>query len=250
MLGAIGHDLVVSRWLRLKLVAASMLSERVRSLVFAVTSGPFEYRAGQSLRLTVPTASGLDLRRAYSIASAPGRAGPDHVEIAVTKVADGPASMALHALECGAELDATGPNGGGLCRRAHERDVATLLVATGSGLAPLRAIAQEDVVRAEGAPLGLLFGCKTRDDILWRDELVSWQKSCSRLDSVITLSRPDAEWRGHVGYVQRHLPALVERVRPQLVLVCGRSAMVEDVERALIGWGLPADRVRTEVFDQ
>jgi CDP-4-dehydro-6-deoxyglucose reductase len=211
-----------------------MLSEHVRSLVFEVTSGPLEYRAGQSLRLTVPTASGLEMRRAYSIASAPGRAGRNHVELAVTKVAGGPASMALHALECGAELDATGPNGGGLCRRADERDVSTLLVATGSGLAPLRAIAQEDIVRTEGAPLGLLFGCRTRGDILWRDELASWQKDCPRLDSVITLSRPDADWRGHTGHVQFHLAALVERVRPQLVLVCG----------------LAADRVRTEIFDQ
>ena len=245
-----GHNSMVRGWHRLRLVAASMLSDRIRSLVFEVTSGPLEYRAGQSLRLTVPTASGLDMCRAYSIASAPGRAGRNHVELAVTKVAGGPASMALHALECGAELDAIGPNGGGLCRRDDERDVSTLLVATGSGLAPLRAVAQEDVVRTEGPPLGLLFGCRTRGDILWRDELASWQRECPRLDSVITLSQPDADWRGHTGYVQRHLAASLERVRPQLVLVCGRAAMVEEVERALLGQGFAADKVRTEVFDQ
>ena len=122
--------------LRLRLERAAMLSPAVRSLVFEVSAarkgeGTFSYEPGHYLDLFVPTSTGLAAKRSYSIASAPGAAGPSHVELAISRVDGGPASTALHALDVGSTLDAEGPRGSFL-RWPAERDVPTLFVATGS----------------------------------------------------------------------------------------------------------------------
>jgi len=227
-----------------------MLSPSVRSLTFEPVDRVLEFRAGQSVQLTVPTLGGLPMRRPYSFASAPRAALPRRFEIAVTKVDGGPTSTALHALPVGGEVVAEGPNGGWLSRRPDERGLRTLLVATGSGLAPLRALLEEELTSREGARLGLLFGCRTEDDILWRDELSAWQEAHQRLRVAITLSRPGPGWSERVGYVQRHVQELVREIEPELVLVCGLSPMADDVESALRELGVPDDAIRTEAYDR
>ena len=226
-----------------------MLSPSVRSLRFVAEGSPPEYRAGQSMDLLVPSASGLIMRRPYSVASAPGHAGEGALEFAVTRVQGGPTSTALHALAAGALVEAVGPNRGWLARRDDERDLPLLLVATGSGLAPFRALLQEELQRREGPPVALVFGCRTQADILWRDELARWAATVPRFSSTITLSRPDAAWRGAGGWVQRHVVDAARAVDPGLVLLCGLSPMTDAVERIVVEAGVPASRVRVEAYD-
>ena len=234
---------------RLRLVQARMLSPAVRGLRFAAEGTVPEYRAGQSMDLLVPGRGGLIMRRPYSVASAPGHAGPAGLELAVTRVEGGPTSTALHELRAGAIVEAVGPNRGWLARRDDERELPALLVATGSGLAPFRAILQEELRRADGPPIALLFGCRTRADILWREELEHWADTIPRFSLTVTLSRPDAEWRGATGWVQRHALAAARHVDARLVLLCGLSPMTDAAERIFVAAGLPAPRIRVEAYD-
>ena len=233
----------------IRLVAARWLSASVRSLIFE-PADRFEYRAGQSVQLTVPTKSGLFMRRPYSIASAPGALEGGRFEIAVTQVENGATSTALHALHVGAELMAEGPHGGWLSLSDDERGLRTLFVATGSGLAPFRALVQEQLRSGGGFPSSLLFGCRTPEDVLWRDDLYSWGLQPRRLSVEITLSRPTLEWVGRTGYVQCHLDELVRVLVPELVLICGLSPMVDEVERVLRQLGVSEDAIRTEAYDR
>ena len=233
----------------IRLVAARWLSASVRSLIFE-PADRFEYRAGQSVQLTVPTKSGLFMRRPYSIASAPGALEGGRFEIAVTQVENGATSTALHALHVGAELMAEGPHGGWLSLSSDERGLRTLLVATGSGLAPLRALVQDQLRFAGGFPWRLLFGCRTTEDILWQDDLDSWGLQAKRLSVDVTLSRPGLAWVGRTGYVQRHLDELIRGLDPELVLICGLSPMVDEVERMARQLGVSGDAIRTEAYDR
>lgn len=233
----------------LRLVQARLLSPAVRQLTFEAVKELPDYRAGQSMNLLVPTRRGLVMRRPYSVASAPGHAGPKRLDFAVTRVEGGPTSTALHELELGALVEADGPNRGWLGRRPDEAEVPTLIVATGSGLAPFRAVLQEELTRPQGPPLTLLFGCRTQADILWREELEEWANRVSRFTLRITLSRPDAAWSGRRGWVQQHLATEVAALRPRLALLCGLSPMIEAVERQLVATGLPESAVRVEAFD-
>src|SRR5262245_14442737 len=92
-----------------RLVASRSLSPGVRELVFERADGaPFHFDPGQWVNLVLPTEEG-ELRRAYSIASAPD-ASP-RFEIAVTRITGGPGSKYLHELAIGATVHAIGPHG-------------------------------------------------------------------------------------------------------------------------------------------
>lgn len=233
-----------------ELLEARALSPSVRSLIFRTADGgPVGHLAGQYVDLVVPTARGIPFKRSYSIASAPDAARPDRFEIAVTRVEGGPTSEALHALAPGAVVELEGPTGVFL-RPPEHRARPALFVATGTGLAPLRAMLAEDVALPEGPPLVLLFGCRTPADLLWADELHAWQASCPRFRLHVTLSRAPPEWRGLVGYVQRHAHGLAHALPGAHAYVCGLSAMVDDVVALLErDVGMPHADVHYEVYD-
>jgi ferredoxin-NADP reductase len=214
-----------------------------------VDSSAVGHVAGQYLDLVVPTPRGVPHKRAYSIASAPDAAHPDRFEIAVTRVEGGPTSEALHALSPGAVVELEGPSGT-FVRGARERGLAALFVATGTGLAPIRAMLTEETRAADGPPLLLLFGCRTLRDLLWDEELRAWQRDCPRFALHVTLSRAPPEWTGLTGYVQRHARELASSLPGAHAYVCGVSAMVDDVVNVLAARaGLPRDRLHYEVYD-
>lgn len=227
-----------------------MLSPSVRCLRFRMADGrALGHAAGQYADLIVPTSHGLPFRRAYSIASAPDAANPDVFEIAVTRVEGGPTSEALHGLARGEVIEVENVQGT-FVRTDEERSRPALYVAAGTGLAPFRAMLTEDVRRADGPPLVLLFGCRTPGDVLWGDELAGWTRTCKRLEMHVTLSRPPPGWDGLTGYVQRHAGRLVRALPGACAYVCGLSAMVDDVVARLErDDGMPRSALRYETYD-
>lgn len=212
---------------------ARSLSPTVRELSLRCIDGlAVGHVAGQWLDFDIPTEAGI-VRRAYSIASAPMPGSPERFEIAVTRVeGGGGASARLHALPVGAQLAVDGPHG--FFSRERERDQPALFVATGTGLCPLRAMLQEELSRqGDGPPLGLVFGCRSEADILWRDELEAWSSRHARLRLWVTLSRADERWSGARGYVQAHLGAALGALGRPHVFVCGLSKMVGEVRAVL-----------------
>jgi len=230
---------------RARIVAARTLSPSVRSLFFSFPEGPLRFDAGQWLNLYVPTPDG-DQKRAYSIASAPHA---ETMELAITLVADGVASPSLHLLEVGSELWIDGPHGF-FTRDAQSATLPSLYVATGTGLSPLRSMLLASLQDGRLAPTTLLFGCRSQDDILWRDELDQLRSSVPGLRIEVTLSRPDASWQGRTGYVQNHVAELARALGQPHVYICGLNHMVSAV-RALCKTELAYDRksIHSERYD-
>lgn len=232
-----------------ELVSARPLSPAVRSLVLRVVDGrAFEYVAGQWVDVYVPTPDGI-VKRAYSVASAPGRAGDRAIELAVTHVEGGPASTALHTLPVGARLEVSGPQGF-FTREGAPPDSAVVFVGAGTGLAPLRAMLQVELAAQSGPAMVLLFGCRTEQDILWRDELLEAARACPRLRVEVTLSRGSPSWTERRGRVQAHVAELVGPLASPHVYVCGLSNMVQDVRRILKDeLGLDRKSIHSERYD-
>jgi CDP-4-dehydro-6-deoxyglucose reductase len=240
----------MTRRRKAEVLDARRLSPSVRSLTFATRDGSaVGHVAGQFVDLIVPTARGLPYKRSYSVASAPDPAHPDRFEIAVTRVEGGPTSQALHELPPGGVVELEGPSGT-FVRRPSDRPHPALFVATGTGLAPIRAMLAEETRVASGPPLVLLFGCRTTADVLWESELRAWQRECPRFDLHVTLSRAPPEWRGLSGYVQRHARELAAALPGVHAYVCGVSAMVDDVVKLLAdAGGLSREVLHYEVYD-
>lgn len=235
-----------------RLVAARNLSPNVRELVLERSDGaPFLFDPGQWVNLVLPLPSG-ELKRAYSIASAP--AGSPRFEVAVTRVTGGPGSEFLHELPEGAELRAIGPQG--LFTRNSAEESPSLFIATGTGVTPLRSMMQAALREGIKTPLWLLFGARREEDLLYRDEFEAWTREYPNVRYEVTLSQGSPAWTGRRGYVQQHVPELIKDLRAKVspiephAYVCGLERMVSSVRELLrTDLSVPRKHVHTERYD-
>jgi ferredoxin-NADP reductase len=224
------------------------LSPSVLGLHLAcVDQAPVGFVPGQWVNLHVATSGGVE-KRSYSIASAPNLRQPERFEVAVTRVEDGRVSPALHALSAGDVLSMDGPYG--FFTRVDQAEEDALLVGTGTGIAPLRAMIQAELARSSGPQLTLLFGCRREADLLYGSELESLERQHARFRFAPTLSKGSTAWAGRRGYVQAHLAELVEGAGRPHVYVCGLSNMVNDVRSALKAeLGYDRKHIHSERYD-
>lgn len=234
-----------------RLVEASAMTPRVRRMVFERVDAPFRFRAGQWVQLHFPLQDekGRPLKRAYSIASPPDGA---RFELAVTRVDEGPGSGFLHDMPVGGVLGAMGPHGHFL--RPLDAPAPALFIATGTGLAPFRAMVHDAVRAGRREPLWVLFGVRTVGEVLWGEELRALAQAHPWFRLEVTLSRPPPDWTGRTGHVQQHVRALWEALvtasaAPPDAWMCGVKAMLDDVRGILRGeLGLPRQRVHAESY--
>lgn len=183
------------------------------------------------------------LKRQYSVASAPREDGT--FDLAVTRVEGGPMSTFLHEAPVGARVRML-PAQGLFVLEPMTRPI--LMIATGTGIAPFRAMIEELAHKAPGhPPVTLLFGCRTQEDILYDDEL----SSVPHVRFVPTLSRADYSWTGRRGWVQSHLPEIVGALGTDIdVYICGLTRMVKEVRRMCREeLGVDRKRVHIERYD-
>lgn len=222
--------------------SARALTPDVRELTFAPTPW-VDHRAGQWVSLKIPQGEET-LARSYSIASAPRADGT--FDVAVTLVKGGPGSTFLHAMAPGESLSLGDPMGFFTLPDALEHPL--LFVATGTGVAPMRAMLQDMIARDVAVPTTLLLGVRTAADALYADEFRAMAAAHPWLRFELTLSRPDDAWAGRAGYVQTHL---AELSAPGChAYVCGLNAMLKEVRRALKeSLGFTRERIHTERYD-
>jgi ferredoxin-NADP reductase len=241
-----------------RLVRSRSLSDRVRELVFERADGrPLAFEPGQWVSARLPVAVGDEptIKRSYSIASAPD--GTGRFEIALTRVQGGPGSTWLCDLEPGSVVPFVGPHG--FFTRAAGTPSPALLVATGTGVTPMRAILQATVTAAGAAgpiaPMWLLFGVRHEADLIYRAEIEALARDHAGIRFVPTLSQPGDGWTGRRGYVQAHVRELWHELaalnagEPH-AYVCGLERMVGSVRELLRKeLGVARQQVHTERYD-
>lgn len=124
------------------------------------------------------------------------------------------------------------------------------LVAGGVGIAPALSMVETLADRGDARPVVLFVGSRDQDSIILRERIETLRERLD-LHVVYVLEDPPPGWEGETGYldaeiIARHLPAGFRRFQ---YFACGPVPMLEAVEEALVGLGVPADRVHTERFD-
>jgi NAD(P)H-flavin reductase len=179
---------------------------------------------------------------AFSVASPYVADEPLLFEIAV---ASGTTAAPLLELQLGDVVGATGP-GGSLVWKADE---PALLVGTGTGISPLRAIVLEQLARPESTPITLLFGCRDGNEELWGQELAERARSHARFKLITVQSQPLTGYTGRVGRVQTYLPTLVRDLGAAgRAYLCGHTPMVKDCTALMLEAGIPAERIHGESY--
>src|SRR5437867_5769104 len=140
---------------------------RVRTIRFEIP-GWAGHRAGQHVDVRLTAGDGYQAERSYSIASAPGGS---QLELTVVRIGDGEVSPYLtDELQPGDQIELRGPVGGYFVWEPPDGG-PLLLVAGGSGVAPLMAMIRLRAAAGSDVDTRLLFSSRDWDDIIYRDEL-------------------------------------------------------------------------------
>jgi ferredoxin-NADP reductase len=207
------------------------------------------HRPGQHVDLRLTAADGYSVERSYSIASEPERTG--EIDITVERIPGGEVSPFLHEIVVpGDRLEVRGPIGGYFVWEAALGG-PLLLIAGGSGVVPLMAMARHRARAGSQVPARLLFSSRGFDEIIYRQELDQLAASGSGFGvaHALTRSQPPG-WTGYARRIDEQM--LAEVIEPlgaaTRAYACGPTALVEVVANALVRLGLPPDRIRTERF--
>lgn len=207
------------------------------------------HRAGQHVDLRLTAEDGYSVERSYSIASEPERAG--EVDITVERIPGGEVSPFLHEVVVpGDRLEVRGPIGGYFVWEAALGG-PLLLVAGGSGVVPLMAMARHRARAGSAAPTRMLVSSRGPDEIIYREELDELGARGDGFQVLHTLTRQQPP--GWTGYARRIDEAMLAEALAPLgsetrAFACGPTALVEVVANGLVRLGLPPDRIRTERF--
>jgi ferredoxin-NADP reductase len=230
-----------------EVVETSPETPRTKSL-FLEVPGWQGHRAGQHVDVRLTAEDGYQAQRSYSIASAPENGS---IELVVERLDDGEVSPYLtDELRAGDGIELRGPIGGWFAWDAEEGG-PLLLVAGGSGIAPLMAMVRHRKAAGSDTPIRLLFSSRSRAEIIFRQELEDLAAEDETLEVIHTLTRSQPE--GWHGYDRRIDERMLQEVayppedRP-LAFVCGPTPLVETVATALVGLGHDPKRVKTERF--
>ena len=183
---------------------------------------------------------GREITRAYSLAAAPR--GDNQFEICLNLVPDGVFTPYLFALGVGDPVELKGILGTFVWR---EPAMDSILVATGTGIVPFRAMLQ----RPTGRKMTLIYGTRHAENLLWVNEFRELEARRPGFRFIPTVTRPEAGWAGATGRVQPLLlEALGERKDVQ-VYVCGLREMVDSVRALCKERGLERRQIVSEKYD-
>lgn len=205
----------------------------------------FDFKPGQFVTLDLPIHEQKNKRwRSYSIASPPD--GSNIIELVIVLMEGGAGST--HIFETwreGTEVTLRGPQGVFVLPEDLSEDL--FLICTGTGIAPFRAMLHH--IRTEGIPHGpihLIFGTRTRADLLYHDEMRALEATMPGLRYLPTLSRES--WDGRSGYVHAIYEELCGARPPAHFMLCGWRVMIDEAKHRILDMGYDKKRVHLELY--
>ncbi len=220
---------------------------RVKTFTLSLPAG-LPRLPGQHYDLRLTAADGYQAQRSYSIASDPTHTG--QIELTIERLPDGEVSAFMHDMVVpGDRVEVRGPIGGYFVWNANDGG-PILLIAGGSGIVPLMAMARHRASTGSHVAATLLYSSRSREDVIYFDELERL-RSQDGLAVFHTLTR--AQPPGWAGYSRRLDGAMLGEVVAKSdavaqVFICGPTPLVEGAAEGLVALGLAPARIRTERF--
>lgn len=232
-------DSTVSRAMTVESVTA--LTHDIRRLVLRHTpDGSLPFVAGQFVNVTVP---GTTAQRSYSMAN--GSADIDRIEL-ICKVLPGGlfSGWLTDTAAPGDPVEVSGPFGALAVRLSH-RDL--VMVAGGSGLAPLLSMLIDLSRKGCERPISLFFGARTAADLYVTEEIAALAADLP-LTFVPVVQLPDANWAGATGLVTDALAAARESWSSSDAYLCGPPGMIDAARDLLVARGVRPQNVYFDAF--
>jgi glycine betaine catabolism B len=184
-----------------------------------------------------------ELNKHFSFSSSPTDTG--FIEF-TKRFTDHEYSMALKAAKVGdwARIDA--PYGAFTFEGEFPK---IALLAGGIGVTPFMSICKNATDKQLQSEITLFLGCRTPNDIPFRQELESMQQANKNLKLHFVVNQPTPDWKGATGIItadmiQKELPDYKDNI----FYCCGPPGMVTAMEKMIDSIGLPKTQLKLEYF--
>ncbi len=183
--------------------------------------------------------------RTYSIAGAPRDDGM--IELHIRNVEGGRFSdFVFHHLEQKTILRIEGPMGAFYLRQDSTRPM--LLVAGGTGLAPIKAIIEAAQQAGDRREIILYWGVRSQRDLYFQKTVEQWAEQ-EHLRYIPVLSEPDDDWQGRSGYVHEAVLQDITDIAQYDVYAAGPPIMVSSARSSFLAAGLPEKQIFHDAFE-
>ena len=206
---------------------------------------PFTFMPGHFLTVSAEL-DGKTARRSYTIASSPTQRS--HVEVTVKREEQGLISRHLHdRVAVGESVEVSAPLG---IFTFMGEEASIVLIAGGVGITPMMSVARYLTDRSYPCEIFFLYGARSPEEFVFREELEYLQKRHANLHVAATMSRAEGTaWMGATGPISKEFIARsVPEIARRRVHLCGPPPMMEAVRAALAELGVPKDQIKTEAF--
>ena len=237
-------------WQNATITRIETLSPRVKSFFFRLAD-PIAFRPGQHMLLRLTAPDGYRAQRSYSIASAPGPDKVEELELAIERLDDGEVSPFMHDVaQVEDEIELGGPIGGHF-NWTPEDGGPVLFIGGGSGVVPFMSMLRHRAAIGSRVPVTLVFSARSREELLFFDELSGFAASGDGFSLMITLTRDAAAHTFRVGRIDSAFIANVITATPmpmRQVLICGSNPFVEAAAEGTIAAGIDTTLIKTERY--
>lgn len=211
----------------------------------------FRFKPGQYLNVRA-VIDGEELRKSYSICSDPD---DPRLAVAVKWVYHGKFSTyANHHLKAGDDLEVMPPEGKFILPENLPEEATIVFFAAGSGITPVISILRHFLrIRPRGQAI-LFYSNKTSDAVIFRDELEALKNRYMTRFSMYPVMTREVTGvdllSGRIDKAKCEIFAtrLFDCREVDVCFVCGPELMIEDVRSALTSMGMPAEKIRFELF--
>ena len=213
----------------------------IASYRFARPEG-LDYKPGQFFFVTLKR-DGKELTKHFSFSSSPTQQG--YIEF-TKKYTDHEYSMALKASKVGDWTRIDAPYG----KFTFEGEYPKIaLLGGGIGITPFISMCKNATDKAFPSKITLFYGCRTENDLAFRKEFEDLSQKNKNLKLVFTVGQASPQWRGLVGnltadVIKRELPDFKDNV----FFTCGPPPMISAMEKLVESLGLPAEKLKKELF--
>lgn len=205
----------------------------------------FDFIPGQFVTFDLPIHEKPNKRwRSYSIASWPDGTNVFELIIVLDKLGAGTHYL-FDQVVVGSELIFRGAQGVFTLKQPIEKDL--FFICTGTGIAPFRSMINH--IKNENIPhhnITLVFGCRTKNTLLYYDEMKVLQESVPDFKYIPTLSRET--WEGRSGYVHPVYEELCAERKPANFFLCGWKGMIDEAKRRITEMGYDKKDVHVEIY--
>ena len=206
-----------------------------------------QYHAGQYVEVILRDGA----RRSYSMANAPHtQVDQPGIELHLRHLPGG--KFTDHVFGAMKEKDILrmeGPFGSFFLREASSAPM--ILLASGTGFAPIKAIIEHLEFKKSERPAVLYWGCRSKADLYLHDWALAAAARLPLLHYVPVLSEPKPEdaWAGRTGLVHHAVMHDHPNLMNHQVYACGAPIMVDSAQRDFVmKCGLPDDEFYADAF--